>query len=368
MHASSLMATTIGITSLCTAHPVTEPNIKESQSQIECYEASGHYATALRIARQSCEASLKQGLSQEATNFSQIITRLETELLTFGSSRLLFDENYQPRVKLLQILELVGMEPLNKSERAVIQINDWAQKNLLRRGERWDEQTQKFEALKPQIKPLLSELGFVEASTPNFKDYQGAIVHGALLSRVRLRLHYLAEQWKQGARFSHLYFLSGERDLEDHENKAALLDDRDSLLKIRKDWVPPQEFPKTECEMIQLVWDQAEIPQEMRQGVDLYFINAPKKTDPKTGKKTIRPNTDDTVETWLKAKPLYGRYLVITNAPYTNRQDLVMRTIAPCQYGFDTIGPAASDQERVAIYLDELARFIFQTKQKFEKK
>ena len=68
-----------------------------------------------------------------------------------------------------------------------------------------------------------------------------------------------------------------------------------------------------------------------------------------------------------KTAPLYGRYLAVTNAPYTNRQDLVVRALAPSDYGFDTIGSGASEQEKVAIFLDELARLIFQTKQLSEK-
>jgi len=326
-------------------------------------EQTGDYGTALKIARDDYEKSLKLGLTLEAANFLKSVNHLEGELLALGSSRLLFDENYQPRAKLLKILELAGMEPLNKSEKAVLQINSWAQKNLLRQGERWQEQTSTFEALKLQIEPLLSELGFIEASSPHFTEYQGAILHGALLPRVRLRLHYLVEQWKQGVRFSHLYFLSGERPLEvQKENEDLFIQDKDSPLKIRPDWTPPIQFPKTECEMMQLVWDQSEIPELMRKEVQVYFINAPMKNNPKSDK-LLRPTTDDTVKYWLKTTPLYGRYLAITNAPYTNRQDLIVRSLAPREYGFDTIGSGANKHEKVAIFLDELARLIFQTKQ-----
>lgn len=312
------------------------------------------------------------GLSQDAKNFSQTVKRLEEELLTLGSSRLLFDENHQPRVALLKLLELVGMEPLNGPKKAIVQINDWAQKNLLRQGERWQEQTNRFEELKPQIKPLLSELGFVDALFPHFKEYEGVIVHGALLPRARLRLYYLVEQWKQGVRFSHIYFLSGERPLEvNQENERTFMDDSKSPLKIRKDWSAPLEFPKTERGMIQLVWEQSEIPEEMRK-VKIHFINAPMKEDAK-GERSIRPTTDDTVKAWLQAvpPPPHGRYLAITNAPYINRQDLAVRTdvraIAPCKYSFDTVGSGVGEQEKMIIILDELARFIFLTKQISEK-
>lgn len=366
--AMGMMITLLGITSLYASNQVVEVhNIRESQNAIGQYEQAGDYSTALQLARNSYLESLNLALVQEATCFSEDVERLEEKLLTLGFSRLLFDENYQPRAKLLRLLELVGMEPLHESEKAILQINNWAQKNLLRQGERWQNQTNRFEALKPKIKPLLSELGFINAVPAHFNEYQGAIVHGSLLPGVRLRLYYLVEQWKQGIRFSHLYFFTGERPLEEQqENKAALMHDDACLLKIRKDWSEPSELPKTECEMMQLVWDQSEIPETMRKEVQVYFINAPMKKDPRN-EKHLRPTTEDTVKYWLKAAPPYGSYLAVTNGPYINRQDLVVRALSPKEYSFDTIGSAASEQETVAIFLDELARCIFQMKQLSEK-
>lgn len=323
---------------------------------IRKYEESGNYAVALQSAR-----NCRDGSMGETTK------RLEEKLLTLGASRIFFDEHFEPRAKLLTLLDIVGMEPINGSEKAVLQINRWAQQNLLRQGERWEEQTIKFEKLKPRLKPLLTELGFINATTPHFKEYTGAIVHGAFLPRVRSRLHYLVEQWKAGCRFSHLYFLSGERPLApQHENRAALLDDSETALKIRKGWIAPAIFPKTESEMTQFVWEQADIPDEMRASLQVHFVNAPMKQDLKSGT-LIRPTTDDTIEVWLQEKPITGNYLAISNAPYTNRQDLVVRAIAPACYRLDTVGAAANENEKMAIILDEVARFIFQTKQLYEK-
>lgn len=316
---------------------------------ISQYEKFGDYAKALELARKNNETP-------------QTIERLEKSLLHLGSSRLLFDENHKPRAKLIELLEIVGME----NPKEISQINDWAQKNLLRKGERWEEQTLQFEKLKSKISPLLTDLGFVNATTPHFTNYEGAMIHGAILSRVRLRLHYLIKQWELGTRFTHLYFLSGERPLDPMlENEKTLMSDEESLLKIRKDWIPPLEFPKTENEMIFLVWMQSDIPEDMRSQVEVHFINAPMKKEPKT-EKLLRPTTDDTIKLWLKSSPPLGRYLAVTNYPYTARQDVVTRTFVSGEYGFETIGAADLDnQEKMAIYLDELARLIFQTKQFF---
>lgn len=354
--AGAMMMTLFGLTSLCAENQVAEV---DQHHRMDAYEQSGDYGNALKIARNIYEELLQSGLSQESEDFLEEVERIEKKFLDFGSSRRLFDEDHQPRAKLLQLLELVGMEPVSE----VVHINDWAQKNLLRSGERWEKQTEEFEKFKPRIMPLLRDLGFVDAVSPHFSEYQGALVQGALFPRVRLRLHYLIEQWKQGVRFTHLYFLSGERPLEvQYENRNTFIQDEGSLLKIRKDWHEPSELPKTESEMTQLVWEQSEIPEDMREQVHVHFINAPMKKDSRN-EKLFRPTTNDTVETWLSASPSHGRYLVITNAPYTNREDLAIRTIAPSEYDFDTIGSSAREQEKMVIILDELARFIFQFKQ-----
>lgn len=259
--------------------------------------------------------------------------------------RLLVDEEGQPRVKLLNVLELVGMPPLNTSENAFIQINHWAQKYLLRQGERQEPQTIRFEKLKPQIKPLLADLGFIDSIAAHCKTYQGAIVHGSFLSGVRLRFNYLVEQWKKGVRFHSIYFLSGERPLTEEEKENPFMQGLEK---------------QTESEMTEVVWKKSQIPNEMRNAVKVFFVNA-------KGNQGARPTTDDTVKAWLKETPPFGYYLAVTNAPYINRQHLVMRTIAPNEYKFDTIGPRANDQIKMAIVLDELARCIFQMIQIMEK-
>lgn len=309
--------------------------VKELET-VHQYKRCGDYVKALEIAR---------NIKENSNAVSEIIVCLEKDLLTLGSSMILFDENHKPRDKLLQILSLVGMQSFDESSITISEINAWAQKNLLRKGERWEEQTTHFENLKPKLMPLLEDLGFVNDTSSHFKTYQGAIIHGALLSTVRRRIHTLIQEWEQGVRFPHLYFLGGDRPLNpEYENTNTL---------------KSSKTPKTESEMMELVWEQSNVPLEIKNQVDVHFISAPMKIDPKT-KQLQRPNTDDTVEMWLKATPPHGRYLAVSNAPYTNRQDLVIRTIAPNDYTFDTIGPAANKQERVIIFLDELARLIFQ--------
>ena len=239
---------------------------------------------------------------------------------------------------LLRILDAVEMPPLNPTKNALTQINCWAQKNLLRQGERWNIQSARFEHLKPALLPYLKDLGLVEAKFPCFKRYTGAIIHGALYSRVSLRLQFLIDQWNLGVRFSHLYFLTGERPLQECEKELL------------------QSTAKTECEMIQQIWEKSDLPPEMRSLVEVHFVNAPMKGRPNA---PIRPTTNDTIKKWLRDNPPRGSYLSVTNAPYHHRQDQALRRLAPSTFHFETVGTQASDDLPLWLFLDELARMIY---------
>lgn len=341
----------------------TSRHFETTFKEIQKFKENGHYRQALTLARQGLDQAQKIGTEKQIKHFTNTVKDLEKEVLYTGTSRILFDQNFKPKEKLLHLLRKVGMQEAHPT---IQTINSWAQGNLLRQGERWQEQTTHFESLKVEIHSTLVDLGFIEGVSPSFNTYDGAIINGALLSRMRLRLHHLIEQWKSGIRFTHLYFLSGERPLEaQFENRDTLSSDHDSPLKIRQGWQMPNELPQTECEIARLIWEQAEIPTEMREQLEgkVHFINAPKKPDPKNPSKLLRPTTDDTVITWLKESPKIGRYLVISNGPYINRQDIVIRALSPKNYGFDTIGEATSSQEKMLLILDELARLIFQINQ-----
>lgn len=326
------------------------------QEQVYQYEQAGDFGAALDLAH----ARYRE--SKQMDDHSDI-SQLEKKLLREGASRILFDENFQPRIKLIELLALVGMDTTDLGPNPIVKINQWAQENLLRREERWDQQTTKYEALKPKIRPLLVDLGFMNGSSPHFSSYNGVLFHCPLVGTVRHRLHALIEQWKKGVTFTDIYFLTGDRPLHPTMENVEALVSTESPLKIRGDWQRPDVMPQTEGEMVKMVWEQSEIPALLREQVRVHYIVAPMKIDSKTGEKTARPTTDDTCEEWLKIAPPKGRYLAVSNAPYLIRQDLVLRSIMPEGYEFETMGPPASDKLAMSIILDEVARMIFQTKQ-----
>lgn len=214
-------------------------------------------------------------------------------------------------------------------------IYEWSQQ-FLRKGERWEIQDSKLETKRADIMPLLKAMGLVDAKNPAFMTYTGAIVHGALLSTMQKRLEYLVDQWKAGVRFNHLYFLTGERDI---------IPEHESYLSIDKN-------PKTEYDLAIILWEKTPLPEDMRKQVILHFINALKKD-------AMRPNTVDTVISWLSENPPKGRYLAVSNAPYIVRQDLILRSLSPIDIEIDTIGYAAKSDEKIAIFLDEIARILY---------
>jgi hypothetical protein len=326
-------------------------------SSIYYKQQLGHYADGLDIARIGKAHSEKMGLKSEADRFDKTIRFLEKKHLTVGYSHVLFNEKLEPQEPFTKLLEILGLNQAVKAN--IFTINTWAQKKLLRQGQRWDLQSQQFENLRFKIIPLLEQLGFIHAVDAHFKNYQGALVIGALLPAVRIRLAYLVKLWQQGARFDHLYFLTGKRPVEPHyENLQAYNNDESSPLKIDKNWAKPSSLPQTEYEMIQLVWQQAEIPETMRRTVKVHFIDAPMVIDEFSGM-PLYLNIEETIKTWLQTDPLKGLYLVATNAPHILRHDLLLRSIAPSHYKFDTVG-AKAHQKELAILLDELARMIFQ--------
>lgn len=328
--------------------------IHQSNQKIASFLQTRNYQEALRVARSMRDELQEKG--PQAQELDEICLQLETLVLQVGFSKRLFDTRYRPRASLVALLQRAGM----KNPKEIHQINEWAQQNLLRKKQRWDPQDEekiaRFAQIKSAIQPHLVELGFIEAIKPSFQTYEGALIHGATLSTVRQRIAYLVAQWQQGTRFATLYFLTGERVLEPKE-----------MEEIRGKNPPSStSFLKTERDMIEMVWNQSEIPETMRTQLHVRFINTPMKKDLEQDK-WLRPTTDDTVHRWMETAPPYGRYLAVSNAPYIVRQDLVVRAIASAGYSFDTIGYAASQNEKTFLLLDEVARTIFQMDRQAEK-
>src|ERR1700682_3984467 len=105
------------------------------------------------------------------------------------------------------------------------QANEFAQKNLLRSGERWDiQEDNALHRLMREKQSILIDdvraLRMVDAIKPTQKNYTYALLMGALKMRVTQRLEYLVELINSGHVFKYIVLLGGERQLRDVEKEG----------------------------------------------------------------------------------------------------------------------------------------------------
>ncbi len=260
------------------------------------------------------------------------------------------DDQQHPTQALNELFDLFDIKYNEDFEEMV----NKTQEKWRRSKERWLEE-EKYSAMRQDLLPIFDRLGCIASITPVFKRYEYALIYGALCSRVRSRLSFLVNEWNKGIRFDTLVFLGGDRDLEKDFETAELLQSENKILPIRADFSWSKEFPKNETEMMKFIYEQADLPEGMR-NVKVIFVDAPKKLVNGVLK---RPDTLDTLVEWLKDSPKSGKCLFVSNQPYVGYQDAVARSIMPSSYFIETIGEKASDNLIMNIYLDTVAKWLY---------
>lgn len=201
------------------------------------------------------------------------------------------------------------------------------QEQWLQRGkERWEFDS-RYEEIKPLVWPLFEEMGMVQAVMPLQKEYDYALVHGALLSRVEERIAFLNALLEQGVRVRQIVFLTGKRLLLDFEWELTGL--------------------QTEREMVEWVYLRSDLPKE----IPIFFVDAPPG-------EMERPQTKDTIASWLQSHPLPGTCLAISNQPYVKYQDAVLKKLLPNGFWVETVGPGIRRDPTVALMLDTIAQLF----------
>ena len=139
---------------------------------------------------------------------------------------------------------------------------------------------------------------------------------------------------------------------------AELYDRTNKFLPIQADWMEPAKIPATETEMAKMVYNQAKLPKDFKELVQVQFIDTPLQRASNGG--AIRPNTGDTIKLWLtKTKPT-GSVLAISNQPYVGYQHAVLKTFVPKEMSIETVGPKPSTSASSDLLLDTLARWLYQ--------
>jgi hypothetical protein len=237
---------------------------------------------------------------------------------------------------------------LGVSVESLPQANEFAQKNLIRTGERWDAQAEnelhtRIREQEAVLTDHLKALSMIDAVEPKHKSYTYALLMGALKATVAVRLECLADEMQKGCAFEYIVLLGGERQLRD----------------IEKEGLP--ESVKTEADMMEYACAQNPLLADKK----IIVVNAPMIQKP-DGTFT-RPTTDSTLVHFAQIAPKDGSCLVISNNPYTVRQTKVaQRILDQSRFPTEGAGPGLN-MERTGILnvMDEFARTLYEENVRF---
>lgn len=195
------------------------------------------------------------------------------------------------------------------------------------------EMDKRFESKRDLAFPLLIELQCVETIHAQKKHYDYALVLGATGPVMKNRLDFLYEEWQRGVRFDQIVLLSGARDLDP-----------------KVETIP--EGITTETELFVYFFNEHPL-----KGLAPHLvIDAPKQV---LENGTIRrPTTESTAVNWLKTSPRPGSCLGVSTQPFVGRQEAVLRSLLPCSFEVEAIGPSIGRDYPLSIYLDNFAKWL----------
>ncbi|MBS0185246.1 MAG: hypothetical protein JSS34_02680 [Proteobacteria bacterium] len=303
----------------------------------------------------------------------------------------LVKQDGKPSYALQELFQALGYSSTN-----IFEMNTIAQRDFLRKAgqERWHMQEVSHD--KEKIFPILEKLGVIDAISPTphmLKSVDYIFIHGATVGRMQNRVTYFLENvWPHLTREAQervkIIFLSGNRKLDTTLNeKETLFNPDSSEIQLRPDWQKPNRPIETENDAAQIIWDQLVPDKFLRDKV--LFVSAPALKDGK------RPTTKDTIKAWLKSFESFQKdplsvsqkerlfwknapdlkavqILAISNNPYIYYQDQVFRNALE-EEGFDhifleTVGSKAESDTLLAVYLDNIARWLYEVTNNLKKK
>ena len=257
-----------------------------------------------------------------------------------------------------ELLKITGL-PQTQS---LADIVEQTQKHWLRPSnkERWEIEQDKFEAMRDEAMQQLDKLNYLEEIQPQSQQYDTAIILGALVGRVRTRLAYLVKLWNQGIRFQEIVLLGGGRPLDPTQESEQELYNDNAVLPLKQDWQKPKSPLRTEADMLRFVYENSELPDGMRQ-LPVTIVDTPMQRV--NDQQSRRPSTQDTIEEWLRGinNPKGMQCLAISNQPYVGYQGAVLKgLLTPQNINVETVGHGANGHETMWVYLDSLARHLWQ--------
>lgn len=211
------------------------------------------------------------------------------------------------------------------------------QKHWLRKPgqERW-EMLELPQKQKQFVISWAEKEGLYAPWAPSNSLYDKALILGTTVPLMQKRLDYLKKLWNDGIQFHEIVWLTGERPLDPQMDGLS-------------------DHYQNEAEAARYLWKSATLPEQMQQ-LPVVFISLPMQG-------TKRPNTEDTINAWLKTETEPVKSLFISDQPFNGYQFAVVKTNLPDAFTFDLVGPGVDPQchpAAAAITLDTIARWIYQ--------
>ena len=292
-------------------------------------------------------------------------------------ARWFITEDGKPTERLITLLELDNLYDPNDTLAKIVEKTQkaWIQSIQGQNNkERTDyKDTEKQAEIRSKVEAIVQEIGLFDERKPALSHYKYGACLGATLGGVRNNLSLLIKEWQKGIRFDSLVFFTGERYLRNEPGKdddiQKLLHPHESPLKLKEGWTMPENTAyKTEYDMCRLVWDQTEIPEDMKKALDgkVLFVDSPRPE----GRE--RPGTKDCYVTWMqKYNPEPGTMLAPSHPIVWTYQLLAGENTLGDKYPLDTCAPAATPelrkkhQERiVSLVQDTAAKCLYELNQR----
>ncbi len=246
--------------------------------------------------------------------------------------------------------ELLAVSGVNVPEfENSIEALDWlksvTQEKWLRKpgSERWDlVDNSDQQNRRKEMMGHFHAMGLIDELQPSSQHYDHVLILGALQSRIQTRIKHVEKIWKDGVRFEKIALLGGQRPIKPELEPIAEIIGTDA----------------TELDIMKAVYvDQSKTWENNLQNTQYVAVDTPMQTNQQG--QLVRPTTIDTIKSWLNSKPTPGNVLVISNQPYVAYQHSVVRSVLPETFRVDSVGHAASEQEKISTILDSLARQIY---------
>ncbi|MCX5924381.1 MAG: hypothetical protein NTZ68_03090 [Candidatus Dependentiae bacterium] len=217
-------------------------------------------------------------------------------------------------------------------------------------SERWNIETTSMQNQKA-IGDLLFQMNLIQEVQPKQKNYQHLLILGGLFSSMVYRLEHAITLWKSGIRYKNIVLLGSARPLvsTQEENTQTFLNFSHQTAL--------QNQLNTEADALKFAYDYINMPEDMR-ALPVTIIDVPMLC--KDDGTLRRPTTGDTIEWWLKALPIPGNCLAISNQPFVAYQHSVLQEFLPATFPFETVGNIAYKENNIEVLLDTVARILYQ--------